>query len=60
MKNKKYHTVATVPKSNQKSQKYQGHPDRKPDLWNTDRYIHHTQVLLECYCIKMESSQYEN
>ena len=39
---------------------YQGHPDRKPDFWNTDRYIHHTQVLLECYCIKMESSQYEN
>ena len=39
---------------------YQGHPNRKPDLWNTDRYIHHTQVLLECYYINLESSQYEN
>jgi hypothetical protein len=41
---------------------YQGNPDRNNKLWNiesTKRYILHMQVLLECYYIWMESSQWD-
>ena len=42
---------------------YQGNPDRNHKLYNivsTERYILHMQVLLECWYIWMESSQWEN
>ena len=41
---------------------YQGNPDRNHTLWNivsSERYILHMQVLLECYYIWMESSQWD-
>jgi hypothetical protein len=42
---------------------YHGNPDGNHKLWNiasTERDIPHMQVLLGCYYIKMESSQWEN
>jgi hypothetical protein len=42
---------------------YQGNPDRNYKLCNivsTERFIIHMQVLLECYFIQKDSSQWEN